>query len=378
MHSFEPTASSPVHGGNIQEFARKMNIPADKVRDFSSNINPLGLPDSLKKIYHEAVEKIAAYPDRHAEKFCRAVSAFHQIDRASVIAGNGSMALIGLVIQALKPARALLVEPGFGEYRRLLHLSGTTIDHVHLKEEDNFQFPFDDINKRIPTVDLVILGHPNNPTGTALTPEQLFKLMKKAQTHGTCLLVDEAFVDWHESDSVIRYVKDCSTAVVVRSLTKFYCLAGIRAGYACASRAVMDRLRQHQETWGCNQIAQELAAAALMDIGFQEKSRAWFDEESRFMSDALSQINGIKPFPSRANFFLCKIPDLLNVGRFWKEMGRYEIYLRTADDFIGLDQSYFRTAVKKREDNLFLLDRLTSILSNRTAHHDRTVLSLRR
>jgi len=344
--------------------------------DFSSNINPLGLSQKLKKVYQDSVSDITKYPDPHAHVLCQHIAARHHLDVGNVIAGNGSIALIELAIRCLRPQKALLLEPCFNEYRRLLDLAHVSTEHISLTPDNDFQFPFEEILAKLPEIDLLIIGHPNNPTGSSLGAEKLKHLMEQIESQGKSILIDEAFIDWHEERSMIGHVRKCSKAVIVRSLTKFYALAGIRAGYACASKAIIDQMRTLQETWSCNGIAQNLAIAALSDQEFQIKSRRWFDEESKFMRDSLKRIPSIKVFPSQANFFLCKFMDPSLREQFWQKMMFLGIYIREVDDFIGLNNNYFRIAIKTREENRYLFQAIQGSLQGSEKNHDRNILSV--
>jgi len=367
----------PKHGGDVQGFAKTSGILPEHVRDFSSNINPLGLSIEMKRVYHENVSKLTHYPDPLAQNLCQCIAQRHQLDLSNVIAGNGSIALIDLAIRSIRPKRALLVEPCFNEYRRLLSLSNVDIDTINLKPENDFQFPFEEILKKLSSVDLLIIGHPNNPTGSALDRDKLRVLMIEAVKGRKFILIDEAFIDWSQDSSVIRHVQNYSTSIVVRSLTKFYALAGIRVGYACAHHAMINKMRTFQETWSCNSIAQNLAEAALCDEAFQMKCLEWFAKESNFMGESLKQISAIKVFPSKANYFLCKMLDPFMQSYFWSKMMSGGIYLRDVTDFIGLDQNYFRVALKRREENLYFLEKLGTIFNKQQSTYDRNILSVR-
>jgi threonine-phosphate decarboxylase len=366
MDNLSRLQNFPVHGGDIAGFAQKAGLPVEAVIDFSSNINPLGLPLSAKRAYDEAVSQLTVYPDPRTEELRQIIAQEHHLDSDQVIAGNGSIALIALAIRSWKPKRALLVEPCFNEYRRLLHLNDVIVTSMHLQEEDDFRFPFAAIMQQLKEVDLVVLGHPNNPTGTALSPEDMQRLMDAADRRGICVILDEAFVDWCSSYSMIPYLSPRGSTVIIRSLTKFYALAGIRIGYACASRDMIARMRRYQETWSCNGVAQQLGVAALSDREFREATLAWFQQESAFMREELSRIPSIKVFFGLANFFLCKVRDPDQLKPFWMAMQKSGLYLRAGDDFARLGSGFFRVALRAREDNRILLQKWKEIGSTVT------------
>jgi threonine-phosphate decarboxylase len=363
MDSPSSLRNLPVHGGNVAGFAQKSGLPAEAVIDFSSNINPLGLPLSVKRAYDEAGGQLTVYPDPSTEALRQIIAREHCLDPAQIIAGNGSIAMIALAIRGWKPRKALLVEPCFNEYRRLLQLNDGTVISIRLREEDHFRLPFAAMRRQLKEVDMVILGHPNNPTGTALFPEEMQELMEAADRQGVCLVLDEAFADWCPEYSMVQHLNPHGSTVIIRSLTKFYALAGIRIGYACASRDMIARMRYHQETWSCNGVAQKLAVAALSDREFQEGALAWFRRESAFMREELNRVPSVKVFPSLANFFLCKIQDKAKLEFFWTTMQERGLYLRAGDDFVGLGPEFFRLALRDQGDNKIFLQTLTGIFA---------------
>lgn len=358
------------HGGDIHAFAERVGIDESDVHDFSSNINPIGLPNLVQKTYQDSMSEILKYPDSKAKQLAHEIADYHQIHPRNVLAGNGSIALIDLVIRSLKPNRALLVEPCFNEYRRLLQLSNVEVTSILLTEEDDFQLPFDEILKEFKNANLLMLGHPNNPTGNALSVEKLLYLIEYAKEQKKIVLADEAFIDWHSDDSVLSYVKDNSSVVVVRSLTKFYSLAGIRAGYACAHEDIIQKMMIFQETWGCNGLAQKLSIAALRDEKFRSQSLQWFEKEHSYMFESLDKVPFIKVYPSRANYFFCKILRESLVNVFWDTMEQSGIYLRGNDGFAGLNDHFFRIALKTHKENVMFLEVLNKFRENQVVYYD--------
>jgi threonine-phosphate decarboxylase len=344
------------HGGNLKKFARRFQIQEKDILDFSSNITPLGLPDSVKKLYPQLLDRLTTYPDPSASELRAEVARLYPLFPENILAGNGSMDLLALIVRTIAPKRALLVEPSFLEYRRLLHLQGAQIKSVSLKEGNQFQFPYKEIFGALPNTDLVILCHPNNPTGSALKREELLELLSECRRRNIFVVVDEAFADWTPELSVAREIKDNSFFAVVRSLTKFYGLAGIRAGYAVGSRRLMETLGAHQDPWSMNAVSQALSIEALRDKDFQEESLEWYQAESAWFLSAFQAVEGIKVFPSFANFFLIKImiPQMSaeNLFQFCGEKG---VYIRLLRDFPGLGDPYFRVGLRRRKDNETLL-----------------------
>lgn len=352
------------HGGDLKKFAGQFGIQIEDIVDFSSNVTPLGLPETVREIYPDLLWGIVSYPDPFASELRAEIAGYYSFSPENVVAGNGSMGVLSLVIRSLAPKRALIVEPCFSEYRRLLHLSGAQIRSVALSERNQFQFSLKELLESLAGVDFLILGHPNNPTGTALSCEQLQELLCECGRRNVFTVIDEAFVDWCPPLSVACEIKKNSSLIVLRSLTKFYGLAGVRAGYGLSSKRLIETLQARQEPWSMNGIAQALSIAALRDENFRIQSLRWFEEESRWFCEGLSALEGFQVFPSRANFFLIKAADK-NARDLYRFCGEKGFYIRTLENFPGLGDSFFRLSIRKRAEN----ERILTLLKEWTVNN---------
>jgi len=341
------------HGGELRSFSEKFGIRERDILDFSSNINPLGPPASVREAYETAVEDLAHYPDPEALAFRRAVARHFPLWPENVVAGNGAVELLDLILRLLRPKRALLVEPAFLEYRRLLNLGGCEVRSVFLKEKDSFHFSAAEMMNALQGVEVALLAQPNNPTGTHSSREEVLKFLGEARRRNVFVVMDEAFVDWMPELSLGREVRDDSHFFVIRSLTKFYALPGIRIGYGLGAKKLIEKLSSQQIPWSCNRVAQKLGIAALQDSEFTSRSRQWLIEERSWLEGELHSLPWLKGYPSAANFLLIRSTKSL-----FEEMGKRGIYIRDLTEFPGLGPSFFRIAVRTRAENGRLLESL--------------------
>ena len=345
------------HGGELRQFAEKFGIPERDILDFSSNINPWGPPDSVKKVYKENAGELQYYPDSEAVEFRREVARHFPLFPENVIAGNGAAELLDLIFRLLRPKKALLIEPNFLEYRRLLNLQGTEIRSVLLREREDFRLTAPELINALQGMEVVVFAQPNNPTGGLVEKEVLQKLMAEARRRNVFVVLDEAFIDWIPDQSFAREVRDDSHFFVIRSLTKFFSLPGIRIGYGLGARKLIEKLSSYQTPWSCNRLAQKLGIAALRDQEFIDESREWLLKAREDFAAHLREIPSLKVYPSAGNFLLFrwgKLPLL-------EELGKRGIYLRDLTDFPGLGPGFFRAAVKKQEENQRLVEALQKI-----------------
>lgn len=356
------------HGGELRAFSEKYGVPEKEILDFSSNINPLGPPESVKKIFPETLNELPYYPDPEALEFRREVVRQFPLWPENIIAGNGAAELLDLILRLLKPKKALVVEPTFLEYRRLLNLQNVEIRNVLLREKDEFQISTGEIINALRGVEVAIFTQPNNPTGGFIPKEELLKLLAEAKRRSVFIILDEAFIDWIPEQSLAREVRDDAHFFVIRSLTKFFSLPGIRIGFGLGARKLIEKLGTHQVPWSCNRLAQKLAIAALRDQDFIEESRQWLADERENFIRHLAEVPSLKVFPSAANFLLIKFPR----RPVLQELGKQGIYLRDLAGFPGLGSHYYRVAVKKREENLKLVEALKA-LTVETTEEQKTI-----
>lgn len=274
-----------------------------------------------------------------------------------VLVGNGSTQLIYLLCAALRPRKALIVCPAFSEYANALALDGADCRTLPLLADDRFQFSTARLMETWDKdCDIAFIATPNSVTGQLIPRTEIEKIAHVASTRKSFVVVDEAFIDFVEAESVKTLVRQNPYVIVLRSLTKYYALPGLRLGYLLAEASRVAQLATYQEPWSVNAPALNVALACLKDASFTTKTERWLQEERKFLSERLTAIEGLHPFPSRANFLLVKIEKhvghALQLRSFL--LGR-KILIRACDSFAGLSGDYFRIAVKRRKDNLQLL-----------------------
>src|SRR6266581_5563232 len=346
------------HGGKVYEAARRWGIEPHQVLDFSANINPLGPPQGVLSAIENALTPIGlrVYPDAH--NFVSAIADKHRLMPDKIVVGSGAAALIFAVMHALSPRMVLILEPAFVEYSRALAAVNAQITTALLTEERGFAPDFASLVRTIKErqIDLVILNSPHNPTGASYPRDALLSLIQAAEEHKTAVLLDEAFVDYASQQSLVSLAATKSQLVVLRSLTKFYAMPGIRIGYAVSNAKLAARIKSQIDPWSVSTVALEAGCAALAEDKFgTESSRINAIAREEF-AGALRGF-GLEVLASAANFLLAKLPhgsggDLQS----WLESER--ILIRRCDSFHGLSDAFIRVAVRSSSDN----ERLVSLI----------------
>jgi threonine-phosphate decarboxylase len=351
---------TPLHGGDVYHLVRTLGVALSDLLDFSANINPLGFPPGLAGAVQEALGEIVHYPDRRVLALRRDLAAYHGLAPENLLVGNGSTELIYLAARALRPSRGLIVTPAFSEYEQALHAARVPVNFYPTDEAHNFTLD------RIPEIkagDLVFLAQPASPSGALLAPELLLAVAEGLTAAGAYLLLDEAFVDFVEEASFKAHLSRFPRLMLLRSFTKFFGIPGVRLGYLLGAPELVARLTGEQEPWSVNTLAQVLGRACLADAEYMAATRALVAAEREFLFRRLAALPGLKPFPSAVNYLLVKLtrPGAGAANLRLRMLAR-GIVIRDASNFRGLDQRFFRLAVRRRDENVRLLEALKECL----------------
>ncbi|MEB2309289.1 MAG: threonine-phosphate decarboxylase CobD [Candidatus Brocadiaceae bacterium] len=349
------------HGGNIKPF---LNPGNSSILDFSASINPLGYPEKVKKTVMDNFDDILHYPDIDCASLKKYLSRKIGHAEEEIIVGNGSTELFYLIPRALRPAKGIIFQPTFSEFAEALKCSCTEVINHVLKEKDGFGFRYCEDVFQDQKIGIVFLCNPNNPTGQLIQKDTIVKMAK--QHPDIIFVVDEAFVDFLDSPekySVIDDVGAMGNLIVVRSLTKFYGFPGIRIGYLAAHADLIKKMVEYKEPWSVNALAQHAAMAAMEDDEFISRSREFMFRERLFLFHELSAIDGLLPYEPTANYIFVKIKqDTMTSLSLCKRLIEDGIAIRDCSNFLGLDNSYFRVAVRTRAENIRLIEALKKIV----------------
>lgn len=360
------------HGGNIWQIAKENTLKPEDIIDFSSSINPLGMSPKAIAALKEIHKIIPSYPEPSALDARQELSRFHNMPVENILAGNGSTEFIYLIPQVFKPKKALIIEPAFSEYENSLEAYGCKVETFkrslvigHWSLENRFLPDIEELCAMLKNnYNLIYLGNPANPTGALLKKEEILKIANECKKYGTILILDEAFIDFAEEESVKKEAVELDNLIVLRSMTKFFAMAGLRFGYLISSQKIVKNIASFQPPWSVNTIASMAAIESLKDKDYIEDIKKWFASESEFLFEELNSIHGLKAYPSRANYFLVEIMlEGITSKMIYEMLLKNSIIIRDCSSF-GLGERFFRTAVKSRKENIFILEGLKKIFAS--------------
>lgn len=331
------------HGGQVYDAAGN----AGDWLDFSANINPFGLSEKVLQTLKDNLRGVVNYPDPQATELKRAISNRYDVPEKNLVVLNGAAEFFYLYLNVTRPDCVTIPVPSFSEYERAAHAAGCRVEYFFTNVANNFSVDVDKLR-----ADCVIIGRPNNPTGNLITAEEILRLAEVSS-----VVVDESFIDFLDVESVRKLVSEKIS--VVQSLTKIFAIPGLRLGFAVVEENLATRLNLSKDVWNVNFLAQKAGVAALNDDDFLSRTRTWLAEEQKFFIERLSNLRGVEVFPPTANFVLFKHKQ---AERILKELRREKILLRSCANFVGLDASYLRSAIRSRKENLRLFNELEKII----------------
>jgi threonine-phosphate decarboxylase len=348
------------HGGDLLRRVHQLGLSSDGLVDFSASINPLGTPEGVLKAAQLALLRVEHYPEIDALSLVEALATYHGLPRENLLAGSGATELLSLFPKVFRPRRALLVTPAFSEYERSLRRENAVVDFFSLSAEQHFQL---DIEKMLPQMkndtDLVLLANPGNPSGAGIAPQVILDLADRIRGKAM-LAVDEAFVDFSPQRSVIKQVADYPNLVVFRSLTKFYAIPGLRAGYMAGPAEAIARLVAAKDPWTLSTPAIEAAKTCLAEESHRQVTLERIPLLRQQLGAGLSAL-GCRVFPSEANYLLMRLPgEDSAAGQLCDQLLAEGVLARDCSNFHSLDHHYLRVAVRCHADNSRLLGAMQS------------------
>ncbi|MDP3091125.1 MAG: threonine-phosphate decarboxylase CobD [Nitrospira sp.] len=359
-----------VHGGDVYAASRELGRKITELIDFSASINPLGPSPNVWRAITGARHLLPHYPDPECWDLRQALASRWHVKPGQILVGNGSMELIVALPRALKIDHLLLVQPTFSEYAASMARAGGRVTTVCADRDEQYALPIDRLcgllerpTKGFRTIEGIVLCNPNSPTGRACEADEVLKLARAAQRRGVWLIVDETFTDYCPERSILSLVASWSRVVILRSLTKFYGLPGLRVGYAVAAPTVIQQLRNELPPWSVNIMGQVAALAALQDTAHAKRSLQFVEEERTRISSALACLPGCTVFPAHANFIFVELPPGWPARSMTEWLRREGLLIRDCSSVLGANPRSIRIAVRSRQDNDRLLKSLSRVLS---------------
>lgn len=364
------------HGGNLYKISRKYTLDQKELADFSANINPMGIPREFEDTIKESIRDLETYPDYEYSELKDKLAAFYAFSSNMLHIGNGAAEIIDNLVKVL-PHNIGIVQPTFSEYERSSVKYGRKVSYYYLDYKNNFEIDIDNIDDWVEEVLIpknssvekksnkykaaLFICNPNNPTGTIISQDKLIELVKRLEKKQVLLIVDESFMDFMEDANDFEMLNEClsySNLLVIRSLTKFYAIPGLRLGYCFSGDlSLIEALNNIQVTWSINTLAMKCGQVIPQLKEYRIASLEYIAQEKEWLWMKLQKYKILKLYPSSANYilFYTKEPNL------YEELLQEGIVIRNCSDFPGLTPFHYRIAVRSRAENERLINSLKAI-----------------
>ena len=333
--------------------SQELKIPMEKIVKLDANENPYGpLPEVRERL--AALGNLHIYPDPESRRIREMLAQYHQISKENIVIGAGADELIDLIMRLVIDPGDVLINcpPTFGMYAFDGALNNARV--LNLPRNLDFSLDYEDIAQAVKdfTPKLIYLATPNNPDGSLLTTEQIETLL-----HLPLLVVlDEAYINFSTlSTGWIQDVDKYQNLFVLRSFSKWAGLAGLRIGYGVFPKNFVPRLLAAKQPYNISVAAEEAACTTLSNIQKVDHVTALIVNERVRLQQRLNEISWLEPYPSQANFILCRVGDR-DADTVKKNLREQGILIRHFNKPGVTD--HIRISVGKPEDS----DRLLSAL----------------
>ena len=320
------------HGGDIFAAAARRGVPWQQILDFSASINPLGPSPRVKEAILSSLDRIAHYPSIHASELRRRLAQEWEVREDQILTGAGAVDLLRDFCSCFPQGH--LAVPVFSEFHRFWPAASL----CRVDDAETW-----------PAQGALVVTRPVNPTGSLIDAGVVAAYLRQSEA---MLLVDESFIEFSSAASLAGLTAEFPRLMVLRSLTKFYGLPGLRIGALAGHPQIVERLSRMRPPWAVNALAEQAALAALDDREHAEATRSFVRQERPWLAQQMAAMPDTRVWPSEANYLYVEIPNAPDLVEF---AAARDILIRDCTAWPGCERSAIRVAVRPHWENERLL-----------------------
>lgn len=321
------------HGDDTFRYSEKIKL------DFSSNVYAWADLSGLKEHLMQHFEVVSHYPESQPTSLEKVLAEHLGVPENMVMITSGANEAIYLIAQLYNGWASIIPQPTFPIYEYACHLSNHLISYDRKDELE-----------QIPEDRIYWICNPNNPTGNVLVKPLMNRIIRQNPRY--LYVVDQSYADYTLRPMLKpSEMVDCYNMMLIGSLSKKYCIPGLRLGYVFSSPIIIDRLRQIRQPWAVNAMAIEAGKYLLANDPQMIPNLQDYLMEAQRLRKELASIEGIKVLKTDTNFMLVVIDfaEVLELKNWL--IDHYGILIYDASDFRGLDNHYFRIMARTTEDD---------------------------
>lgn len=349
---------APYVPGKSIEVVKKESNKEEIIR-LASNENPIGPSTKVVEAIRKNMKNIHLYPDSSAIELRTKLASLYDVQEDEIITGNGADDVISTVISAFvnEGDEVLYCNPTFPAYRSSTILLGGEPVEVPLTKD--FTYDLEELRKKITErTKLIFICNPNNPTGTIVNAFELEHFISNVPEH-VIVVLDEAYIEYVRKEDYltgIDFFKRGAKVITIRTFSKYYGLAGLRVGYAIASKELLKPMLRLRAPFAVNRLAISAAIAAIDDIEFTENHFKMNELQKNYLQKELQKL-GFTVYPSSTNFLFVHVKR--NGEELSEQLLQKGIIVRSCHSW-GYDE-HIRISIGTKEQNELLLKALRSL-----------------
>ncbi|MBT8345399.1 MAG: cobyric acid synthase [Desulfofustis sp.] len=350
LHKFE-------HGGNVHGLSAEIDAA---VLDFSANINPLGPPAWLRSLINRDLHLIAHYPDPKCEELVRGIAERYKVDRRMIVPANGTTELLYLLPTLIERRKLIIPVPCYVDYLKVFEIHGFDIQFLRAESGQDPSLTIERLERALGGGEAVIFGNPVNPIGSMIEDAKIIDFANRFPD--SLLIVDEAFHDFIVPFNTVG--GQAANIISLNSLTKFFAIPGLRAGFGIFPEPYRRRLESRLPPWSVNVLSQRVALKCLEDSDYCQKTVANCSHLRQQLKEGLSGFTQLKVFDSQANYLLLKLGRGLTGETLYRQLLDHGIVIRRCSNYPGLGDNFVRVAVRTRAENDRLIEAFNMVLNS--------------
>lgn len=344
------------HGSDIEVIEKNYGINKDEIINFSSNVNPKGMPMSVKEAIIKNVEVLERYPDRNNNNLFNSINHYTKANKDKIVVGNGVSEVMKYIISAINPKKSIIIMPTYSEYEKELKKVGCDVSYFLLDDKKDFMLDIDGLINELKnnSYDLLVICNPNNPTSTFIENDLIIDICKENDIY---ILVDETYIEFIENysykKSAITLIDSYDGLIVMRGVSKFFALAGIRFGYCVTNnKFLLEEVSKNINTWSVNSLVDVCINALAHDEKYINEVSKYMSKERDRVIVELKKIDKIQVYEPKANFVLIKILDKdINADILFENAILKKLMIRNCSSFYSLDDTFFRICFLNEDEN---------------------------
>jgi threonine-phosphate decarboxylase len=275
--------------------------------DYTSGANPLGPSNKARNAIRSLVRQISTISPQRLNHLKGYIAKKEGIDEACISFGCGSTAILNTILERINPKKILIPHPVSKRHSAILSRHSLECTTVPLKADENFDLTVEDFCNAMHGCDAALLPHPHDVTGTVIPPEDIIKIVDKADGLGVHLVVDETYAEYTGMPPLAVRFSNSDKALMLRTFSTFHALGGLRLGYIIGPPDFINQIETRLDPSWINSFASWAAIASMKDKGYRRRTLLFIEGEKAYMREKLSWIKDVKCFVSPSNMLVIKL-----------------------------------------------------------------------